>query len=146
MRILRPAVALVAWLVATAGVCTAMRSSCAVCFDNCCQWAYAADLASEYRPWDRTRPNPHSREAWEERGYPPPPCQDVLADKNDYHRCAWNTFLRCRKTRCPRCRRSSLLRDLNPLSRKPVGKTEPLEFYPGQVIVIEKKRQQGGTP
>lgn len=102
MRALGCAAVLAGGLAVAIGVSAAMQPTCAACSDYCCQWAFAARLEQGFRPHPWSPPNPHTQGAWERRGYPAPPCKELLADREAYQRCATKAFRRCRKS--PRCR------------------------------------------
>ena len=144
----------------------AMQATCSGCPDNCCQWAYSAWLVQIARPSERTHSiAEYSWEFYETHGYDPVPCQDVIEDRIAYERCALKAFNRCRKQFCcefrlkqrwswrdfigigefpgyeelnARLEKERLDEELEKLNRRGVDGTEPVEFYPGQVIVIDK--------
>ena len=45
----------------------------------------------------------HSWKHWEQCGFPPAPCREVLHDAAEYQRCMTKAFDRCHKERCKGC-------------------------------------------
>ncbi len=127
---------------------TAMEATCVACLDNCCNWAFSAELAL-YGAYRERRPiNEYSWLYWEQYGFPPAPCREVLDDPRAYQRCATRAFDRCYKERCKGCGggwRSWLPfqslyspNHYEDRQRWGVSGSKPVRLYPGQVIIIEK--------
>ena len=154
-----------AWLIVVVwlpSVSLAMEATCGGCPDNCCQWAFAAGLVRSNHP-DRSVAE-YSREFYEEHGYDPVPCQAVVEDRRAYDRCALKAYHRCRKKRCCafKYQQDWSWRDFVGIgefpgydelnaqleserwdreheihNRRGMSGTEPMEFFVGQVIVIQ---------
>ena len=144
----------------------AIDVTCSSCSDTCCQWAFAAHLATvNGAPSIET----YGREAFERHGFDPIPCRDVLGDEQAYYRCAEKAFFRCRDQKCckfkakPKGPLGGLLKPDKPFgdvrfyeslseqldklwfndewqkhSSRGVSGAEPVRLHPGQVIVLEK--------
>ena len=154
-----------AWLIVVVwlpSVSLAMEATCGGCPDNCCQWAFAAGLVRSNHP-DRSVAE-YSRDFYEKHGYDPVPCQAVVEDRRAYDRCALKAYHRCRKTRCcafkyqqdwswrdfvgigeypgydelnAQLESERWDREYEVHNRRGMSGTEPMEFFVGQVIVIE---------
>lgn len=152
-------VVVVAWL---PSVSAAMEATCGGCPDNCCQWAFSAELARSNHPSQGVAE--YSREHYEKHGYDPVPCQAVVEDRRAYERCALKAYHRCRKQRCcafkyqqdwswgdfvgigefpgydelnARLENERWDRAYEAHHRRGMSGTEPMEFFVGQVIVIQ---------
>lgn len=154
-----------AWLIVVVwlpSVSLAMEATCGGCPDNSCQWAFAAGLVRSNHP-DRSVAE-YSRDFYEKHGYDPVPCQAVVEDRRAYDRCALKAYHRCRKTRCcafkyqqdwswrdfvgigefpgydelnAQLESERWDREYEVHNRRGMSGTEPMEFFVGQVIVIQ---------
>lgn len=154
-----------AWLIVVAWLPSegaAMEATCGGCPDNCCQWAFAATLVRSNHPNQSVAG--YSREFYESYGYDPVPCQDLIDDRRAYDRCALKAYHRCRKQRCcafkyqqewswwdfagigefpgydeldARLENERMDRAYEAHHRRGMSGTEPMEFFVGQVIVIQ---------
>ena len=143
----------------------AMEPTCDGCADNCCQWAYSALLVEMTHPSARTQSiAEYSRDVYEAHGNDPVPCQNLIGDRRAYEECAIRAFFRCRRQRCCKFRYKADWSwsdfvgigefpgydELNARlekerhdeafkehNRRGISGTEPVEFFPGQVIVIK---------
>lgn len=121
-----------------------MELTCAACLDNCCQWAFAAEAALYGTYSERMPIDDYSWKHWEQHGFPPAPCREVLDNRAEYERCGWNAFSRCYKSRCKGCGVgwfpfTGIYRPSHDeRQRRSIGGTKPVELHAGQVIVIDK--------
>lgn len=143
----------------------AMEATCYGCSDSCCQWAFAARLAlANGEPSIEA----YSRETFERYGYAPVPCREVVGDERAYDRCAIKAYWRCKKRLCYKFRQelkwswsdwiglgefpgydavNAQLEEerwdeqWRQHNRRGVSGTEPVEFHPGQMIIVEKDGQ-----
>lgn len=134
-----------AFLAVVPKVGTAMEATCAGCLDNCCQWAFAARRAV-YLRWQGTTVSAYSWQHWEQHGFPPSPCRELLEDWAAYEQCAWKAFSRCYKLRCKGCSGSwtpFFRLSFDERQRRGISGTKPVQLHAGQVIVIETGELHG---
>ena len=121
-----------------------METTCAACLDNCCQWAFAAEAALYGTYSERMPIDDYSWKHWEQHGFPPAPCREVLDNRAEYERCGWKAFSRCYKSRCKGCgvpwfSFTGIYRpNHDERQRRSIGGTKPVELHAGQVLVIDK--------
>lgn len=136
-------------LAAWPGVGTAMEATCTGCLDNCCEWAFSADTALYGSYWKRMPVADYSWKHWEQYGFPPAPCREVLHDAAEYQRCVTKAFDRCYSERCKGCGVGLPFQDYfrtgyDERQRRGVSsRSKPVQLYPGQVIVVERNDRSG---
>ena len=126
-----------------------MEATCAACLDNCCEWAFSAQTAQYASYWERMPVADYSWKHWEQHGFPPAPCREVLHDAAEYQRCVTKAFDRCYKERCKGCGAGLPFQDYfrpgydERQRRGMASRSKPVQLYPGQVIVVEKDVRSG---
>lgn len=130
-------------LAAWPGTSKAMEATCAGCLDNCCAWAFSAQAALYGSYWQRMPIDDYSWKHWEQYGFPPAPCREVLHNAAEYQRCVTKAFDRCYKERCKGCgvpwNPFTLFKpDYNERQTRGISGTKPVVLHSGQVTVIER--------
>ena len=121
-----------------------MEATCAGCLDNCCEWAFSAQTARYGSYWKRMPVADYSWKYWEQYGFPPAPCREVLHDAAEYQRCVTKAFNRCYKERCGGCGVpwlpfTGLFRpSYEERQSRGLSGSRPVELYPGKDVVVEK--------
>lgn len=134
MQVLKIIVPVVVLLVLS-GTSTAMKIRCEACLWNCCQWAHAArGLAlPEYKRHPDYTAQLEGFYRNSIKGINLIPCQDAPVDSEEYEKCAWRAYERCKKESCSDCfdSESGQTYTDSRVLVKPGGKGRENKYQPG---------------